>query len=546
MTLRPLDSDILRRFSSTLLTAGKMMDRLDVRDGFRYEERTRLFHVQLRYWRGVLEHFEPDVVLFPVQPHTVYDYILYELCQAYGVRTSMFQWTVFHDWLYPLDHIDRGYVEIQDRYRNWLATGAEDVDLAPAVEQYLQTVSGDYRRAIPDYLVEQMPPALHAAIFAEGDAVGDFGLVSEQIARDASSAAKPAVPVNLPAARLWSTDRRRAWKYFMRYVEHHARSGRRALRHARMATARRVRRTMAPAAIGRSVGRLILLPKRSFKSARLFYRRQLKMAVRGALAGGLNRPLKEPTRSMEQSFRGRLGGARLHQLRRAGGRKKRELLREYLQRCGDLDFKGPFIFVALHYQPEQTTSPTGSVFVDQAVMIDMLARSVPADWLIYVKEHPFQFFPSSLGERSRSVEFYDDLLAHPNVRLVPWSVSPFELIDHAQAVATVTGTTGIEAALRGRPVLAFGYAWYRDCEGVFYTPDVASLCAALDQIAGGYRVDRRRVRFYLRAVQDACFRADMDFGVHIDPIPHEENVANVAAGIRRILERPRTSSSPYA
>jgi capsular polysaccharide biosynthesis protein len=259
----------------------------------------------------------------------------------------------------------------------------------------------------------------------------------------------------------------------------------------------------------------------------------------------MNRPLKEPGKRMDESYRGRWGGARLQYLRLLGGSRKRALLRDYHDRCKDPDFSAPYVFLALHYQPEQTTSPTGGVFVDQQIAVDMLARLAPPGWRVYVKEHPFQFFPTSIGERSRQVDFYDDLLSYPNVTLVPWSVSPFDLIDGARAVATVTGTTGIEAVMRGKPVLVFGHAWYAGCEGAFYTPDSATCREVLARIADGYTVDRRRVRLFLRAVQDSCFRADMDFGVTIDPpISHEQNVARLAAGIRRVYERGRTRVTP--
>jgi hypothetical protein len=537
MPQRPLDAELLSTFSRVQLVAGKMMDRLDVCDGFRFEERTRLFHVQLRHWRSVIEGIRPDLVVFPVQPHTVYDYILYELCQFYGIRTSMFQWTVFHDWIYPLDHIEHGYQEIRERYTRLLAHGPADMTLAPELEEYLERVGGDYRDVMPDYLIAQMPGALRSAIFSGTPASGDFGFLSQQLVTLRARSDQ----VGFPPLRMLLANPRRARKHAGRFFNDRfhryrrvARAGRAAVKRWSKYTARKLEHTLSPRSLARSATGLSRLPRRIAKGARRLYRRYFRMPVRSVLAGDMNRPLKEPDRRMEESFRGRWGGVRLQLMRMTGNRKKSDLLREYLARCAPLDFETPYIFVALHYQPEQTTSPTGGVFVDQNLMVDMLARVVPAGWRVYVKEHPFQFFPNSLGERSRSVEFYDDLLAHPNVTLVPWSTSPFELTDRAKAVATVSGTVGVEAIIRGKPVLAFGYAWYRDCEGVFYTPTAADCRRAIQQIAGGYEIDRRKVRLYLKAVEESCFRADLDFGVHIDPVPHEENVARIAGGIRHL------------
>jgi hypothetical protein len=536
---RPLDAEVLRRFSTVQLTVGKMLDRLDVRDGFRFEERTRLFQIQLRYWRSVIEAVRPDIVVFPVQPHTVYDYVIYELCRSYGIRTAMFQWTVFHDWIYPLPRIDDDYAEIVQRYRALASSSTDDVQLAPVLERYLAGVRGHYRDAVPDYLVEQMPGDLRSALFGGTTAAGDFGLLPQVIA---AGVPRP-MEVAFPAAALFFSNPRRARKHLNRFANDRFHRYRRALRSLRASAHRRSKYAARWVELTLSSR----LPKRGAKQVRRMcrqlYRQYVRMPLRGLIAGDTNRPLKEPDKRMEESFRGRFGGLRLQIMRHDGRRRKQELLHEYHARCGVPDFEVPYIFVALHYQPEQTTSPTGSVFVDQHLMVEMLARLVPPSWRIYVKEHPFQFFPNSIGERSRTIEFYDDLLALPNVTLVPWSTSPFELIDHAKAVATVCGTTGIETIMRGKPVLAFGYAWYRGCEGVFYTPSNAACREAISRIAGGYLVDERQVRLYLKAVEQSCFRADLDFGVHIDPIPHEENVARIAGGIRHIYGQPMAAST---
>ena len=44
-----------------------------------------------------------------------------------------------------------------------------------------------------------------------------------------------------------------------------------------------------------------------------------------------------------------------------------------------------------------------------------------------------------------------------------------------------------------KPVLVFGYPWYRDCHGVFMVKDADSCKEALDAIARGYQVDQQKV-----------------------------------------------------
>ena len=555
--LEPLDAESIADYAGVLVTAGKMMDRLDVGNAFRYDERTRLAQLQLCYWGSVVRHFRPDVVMFPVQPHTLYDYVLYEVCQREGVPTLMFQWTLFTDWLYPLDHIERGYGELSRAYDKRLAE-AEAPVLGERLEAYLARVQGTYADAVPNYLRRLMPDDLRVALFSsDARMAGDSGLV-------AAAALNPpaAPPEDLPSRpapdraaqpKWWPPKRARKT---MRGVRSRAeRATHDSLHSARKRASRRLKhavrslesvRHAVRAKNRKRAGRwLTQAPGRMRKSAWQFYKRWFRFITYAVIHGDADRPLKQPGRPFAESFRGRRGAVRLQIARLKGARYKRELFQRYSEHVRDPEFDKPFVFVALHYQPEQTTCPTGGVFMDQLLMVKMLSALVPPDWRVYVKEHPYQFFASGVGERGRTADLYDDMAALPNVTLLPWSASPFPLIDRAQAVATVTGTTGIEAAMRGTPVLVFGYAWYRACDGVFYTPTAAACAAALEAIANGFTVDPRKVRAYLAAVEDVSFRADLNFGEKIEPIPHDENVRVLSDAIlRRLADAP--ASEPAA
>lgn len=174
----------------------------------------------------------------------------------------------------------------------------------------------------------------------------------------------------------------------------------------------------------------------------------------------------------------------------------------------DIDLSCPYIYVALHQQPENSTSPEGGLFVDQFLAILLLSKSLPTGWQIYVKEHPSQFIPQYGGNRSsRPKHFYSDVAALPYVKLIPVSFPSLTLIDHAKAVATVTGTIGWEAVVRGKPALTFGFPWYRGCEGVFYTPTQKSCQEALTQIADGYTVNNEKVRLFAQVIEEiGCSR----------------------------------------
>lgn len=178
----------------------------------------------------------------------------------------------------------------------------------------------------------------------------------------------------------------------------------------------------------------------------------------------------------------------------------------------NVDLERPYIFVGLSYQPEATTSPQGKAYVHLRLMVEMLAKAIPEGWVLYVKEHPAQFDPSwsFRTQTARNKEFYDDLAAIPGVKLVSTKTSTYDLIDHAVAVAAVTGTVGWQAVVRGKPALVFGFPWYYGCEGVFHIERWEDCKAAVEALRQGYKVDERKVRLFCKSVADFGLRLPIE------------------------------------
>jgi hypothetical protein len=222
---------------------------------------------------------------------------------------------------------------------------------------------------------------------------------------------------------------------------------------------------------------------------------------------------------------------------------KARLRQDYDRLAGPVDLNQPFIFVALHYQPEKTTSPLGGYFADQQLMLDMLAECLPPGWRLYVKEALGQFAPNLRGEDAKSRAFYQAIVDHPRMRLLPMEYVSFELIDKCRAVATVTGTAAWEAPARGKPALIFGQAWFRSCEGVFYTPDRKSLQKTMQRIAQGWTPDPEKVRRFVHAMERTGIRGYHDRDNERNAgISQEENVAALEEALWGYWEKERVSS----
>lgn len=410
-----LDQRILLDFSGHESAALKMMDRMDPGGSFTYQERIRLYHRQLGYWLAVLENYKPDLIVFPLAPHVVYDYLLYALANYLNLETVMFERTSIPGFIFSLRRFEDGSQDLRRRYQEKLLNNhsQKQVALPPDLEGHLQMLAGDYQDAVP--------------FFTE------------------------------------------------RYFENS--------RYKQASTLRK----------------LISLGKypHYFASVARNIKRNL---------GDEPPPnyLKAPGRNIEQATLTRSEWRRHKQDDR---KKKARLNTYYAQLTEEPDLDRPYVYVALSSQPERTTSPLGGAFTHLQIMVKLLSANIPKDWYLYVKEFPFQLGEHVHRPLSRSSTFYDDLIAMPNVRLVPLAFPPFKLIDHAKAVATASGNTGWEAINRGTPALVFGFPWYRDCEGVFPTQTQATCAEALLKITSGYQVDLNNVRLYAQALEEVCINA---------------------------------------
>jgi hypothetical protein len=207
-----------------------------------------------------------------------------------------------------------------------------------------------------------------------------------------------------------------------------------------------------------------------------------------------------------------------------------ELNTAYNARVSPLTTDSAYIYVPLHFQPECTTSPLGGAYVDQILMVKLLHSCLGKDLLLYVKEHPVQ---RSWG---RSIEFYRELAALPQVRLVDKASSSFDLIKNATAIATITGTAGWEALFYEKPVLMFGDFFYKYSPGVLAVKTLSDCQNALQKIAAGFKPKKEEQKVFLRALQEVAVRGycDLNYGATTG-ISAAENTKNLAVALMQRL-----------
>jgi len=114
-----------------------------------------------------------------------------------------------------------------------------------------------------------------------------------------------------------------------------------------------------------------------------------------------------------------------------------------------------FIYYPLQHEPERTLLMDAPFFTNQLEIISQIAKSIPVGHKLFVKEH-FSMRRTAWRERS----YYKKILDLPNVQLVHPSVESNLLLKNCSMVATVTGTTALEAGFYQKPSIVFSDSIY--------------------------------------------------------------------------------------
>jgi hypothetical protein len=490
-----LDQPAAEALGYVQVNALKQMDRMELLGGFTLRERVHLFHRLVSYWTAVFDRLKPDVLLMITSPHVTYDYIAYALARRRGIRTVLFEYVTTEGLLMAIDRFEDGLPPLMTEYQRLRADPpAAPVALSERMENYWRRLKGSHEQAMP------LPTR---KLLADANARKLAALEAEKLAE--KNAAEQSLSPSI---------------YPMQFFVH-------------------LRSALAP--LRSSPGRMLW---------------SLPLAVLRAICETLWPPKPVPALAPRPApppdnghYKGRFYDLAPDDLARASAAFRRDhgeaMRRRYNELAFEPDFTQPYVYVALSMQPERSTNPNGGVFDDQDVMVGIIAAALPAGWRIYVKEHPSQFIDGIRVERGRWKNFYDAVLAHPNVSLAPLQTPSFDLIDRARAVASVTGTSSWEAIVRGVPGLVFGEAWYKGCEGAYSVRTVEDCRRALALIAAGKRPDPESVRLFLHAVDRTAFVGY--FGPdEKEPAGIEEtaNVARLARAIAEFYEAPTTAVEP--
>ena len=99
-----------------------------------------------------------------------------------------------------------------------------------------------------------------------------------------------------------------------------------------------------------------------------------------------------------------------------------------------------------------------------------MAKSLPIEYKLYVKEHP-----STVTRNWRSISDYKEIMDIPNVRLLHYSVPKDEIFQNCSLVVSAMGSSSLDAAFYGKPSVILGKMFYSILPSVHYAKTLNEL-----------------------------------------------------------------------
>jgi len=207
-----------------------------------------------------------------------------------------------------------------------------------------------------------------------------------------------------------------------------------------------------------------------------------------------------------------------------------------------------FVLFPLHLQPESTTLILAPHCVNQIAVIEDIARSIPIDHRLYVKEHGV-----SRGRRPRG--FYNAIKRLRNVRLLTPDCDTHDLINRASASCVINSTVGWEGILYEKPVVTLGHVSYNSFDLVQHVRAPEDLPAALNRAIYHHKPDAELLLAYVAANIAGTYDADINFnpGWAENPTLAPDNIRRLAEAVASELglagaphPKSPSESAPFA
>lgn len=200
-----------------------------------------------------------------------------------------------------------------------------------------------------------------------------------------------------------------------------------------------------------------------------------------------------------------------------------------------------YVLFPIHFQPEATTLVQAPYYLDQAALIEDIAKSLPVGTQLYVKEH-------FTNRGRRSLAFYERIRNTFGVRLLGPDEDSWALIDNAAAIAVITGSMGWEGLLKKKPVISFGDIYYNQCPLVYRGGETPKdqWYALFRKALFDHEHDEELLLAFYSAIEQTTFPGFVKNATTFPKALDPQNVTNVANAVASITGLSPTRKAPAA
>ena len=156
-----------------------------------------------------------------------------------------------------------------------------------------------------------------------------------------------------------------------------------------------------------------------------------------------------------------------------------------------------FLYFPLQSEPEARIFADSPFYANQITLIENIARSIPIDYVLYVKEHPIQQI-----KLWRSVDDYQKIIDLPNVKLVHPGVDSQFLISKSKCVISISGATGFEALFYKKPVILFANDYYDTLSMVTRVNSLIDLPKVIIDVLNNFEFETKEFNALMQAYEN--------------------------------------------
>ena len=204
--------------------------------------------------------------------------------------------------------------------------------------------------------------------------------------------------------------------------------------------------------------------------------------------------------------------------------KKRE---EFLDKNSEKSIKNEkFLYFPLQSEPEAKSLTTTPFYVNQITLIENIAKAIPINFTLYIKEHPIQ-----KTKLWRSIEDYKKICDIPNVKLIHPNVNSQKLISKSQGLISVLGSTGFETLFYKKPVILFAEDYYDKVSMVTKINSFFELNEKIENALNNYQFNNKEMNVLIQSFENQTISVPyfsiLKDGIVISSIQRIENNFNL-------------------